>query len=406
MNNENKNTTQETNDTKNKIAKKRKKNLYVPDEEILAYIKAQKETNTTDNEDVIADDTVNTEAVEIKEISNQVNIEGTVSLDENNNANSSADVTKPTKSVFFIKALTYLKKILPNKTDIPKTIAIKITSMVLAVAIVASAVYLTMYFIDIRQQDSIISETRQTYELNRNDYTYNEDNQFSKFDTLKTQNPDVVGWITIPNTEVDNPVYQTNDNQYYVTHDMNKENNSYGAIFLDYRSNINPVSLTQNQIIYGHNMRYGAMFGTLKNYRNIDFYKQNPIIMFDSLYEKRVYKIFAIMIVNDTEDDTFGYSYSPYRPLFTSQNDFMQWIDHSRQRSLFDINVDVKPQDEIITLSTCCYDYENARFVLLGRLVRDGEQETVNTADAVINTDVIYSKKYYNKKGLTVPVLN
>ena len=147
---------------------------------------------------------------------------------------------------------------------------------------------------------------------------------------------------------------------------MDKAYNSYGALFLDYRCKIDPKALTRNQIIYGHNMRYGAMFGTLDEYRSIDFYKKNPIIQFDSLYEQRQYKIFAIMVVNDAEDDTFGYTYSAYRTDFTNDDDFMSWIQHSRDRSLFDTTVDVNTEDEIITLSTCCYDYENARFVILG----------------------------------------
>ena len=65
----------------------------------------------------------------------------------------------------------------------------------------------------------------------------------------------------------------------------------------------------------------------------------------------------------------------------------------------------VKANDEIITLSTCCYDYDNARFVILGRLVRPDESTEVDVNSAVVNTDVLYSKKYYDKKKLTVPTL-
>lgn len=152
-------------------------------------------------------------------------------------------------------------------------------------------------------------------------------------------------------------------------------------------------------------MRYGAMFGTLDEYRDINFYRNHPLISFDSLYEQRQYKIFAIMIVNDTEDSTFGYTYTAYKNSFINETDFMQWIQRSRNRSIYDINVDVKANDEIITLSTCCYDYDNARFVILGRLVRPDESTEVDVNSAVVNTDVLYSKKYYDKKKLTVPTL-
>lgn len=386
----------------------RKKNMYVPDEEMLAYGKSKKEadspTDTADgfemNEEAfenagdgfeINDDVFGEEAIDADEV--------TADDSEETSEKASDNGKKDNK---FIKIL---KKIFPTKKDAAKTIVIKSVAIVAALALIASGVYLAVYFVDLGQQDAKIDNVRNTYELNRDDYSRNDDNQFSKFDILKTQNTDIKGWISIPETEVDNPVYQCDDNQYYVTHDMDKQNNSYGALFLDYRCDIDPLSLTRNQIVYGHNMRYGAMFGTLKSYRELDFYKKSPLIYFDSLYEQRTYKIFAAMIVNDTEDDTFGYNYSAYRTVFTNDTDFMTWVDQSRQRSLIDTTVDVNAQDEIITLSTCCYDYDNARFVLLGRLVRDGESTEVDTENAVTNSDCLYSKQYYEKKGLKIPEL-
>lgn len=292
---------------------------------------------------------------------------------------------------------------IPKKGDSKKQIIIKSVSILAALVLICSACYLSYYFIDLSQQDAEIDNVRNMYELNRDDYTVNDDGQFSKFDTLKAQNSDIIGWLNIANTKIDNPVYQTIDNDYYVTHDMNKEYNSYGALFLDYRCKANPLSLTQNQIIYGHNMRYGAMFGTLNDYRNIDFYKSSPVISFDTLYEQRKYKIFAMMIVNTSEDTTFGYSFSAYRPSFTSQEEFMQWIQYCKDRSLIDTSVDIQPYDEIITLSTCCYDFDEARFVVMGRLVREGEDETVDTSTATVNSDVIYSREWYEKKRLPIP---
>lgn len=358
------------------MSNENKKNMYVPDEELLAYNKTKSENGEASSEPV---------------------------TEETSNTDSAAKQKSGSKAKEILcRIKVALLNAIPKKSDQKKTIIIKCVAIFAALAIIVSGTYLALYFADLGMQDAKLDNTRNTYELNRYDYSRNEDNQFSKFDALKSQNTDIVGWITIPETEVDNPVYQCDDNQYYVTHDMDKESNSYGALFLDYRCDINPLSVTQNQVIYGHNMRYGAMFGTLKSYRELDFYKKSPVIYFDSLYEQRVYKIFAVMVVNDSEDNTFGYTYSPYRSAI-AEEDFMTWIEHSRQRSLFDTTVDVQPQDEIITLSTCCYDYDNARFVIMGRLVRDGESAEVNIADAVINSDCLYSKEYYNKKGMKIP---
>ena len=370
------------------LFKKHKKIMYVPDEELLALNKEKTDGETSDSE------AATEEAVSADTTSASAEAKVETAVETEHSKNKALD-----------KILAFFKKILPSKKDDKKTLIIKIVSLVAAVALIVSGSYLSFYFIDLGQQDSKIENIRNNYELNRDDYTKNDDNQFSKFDILKSQNKDIVGWLTITNTEVNNPVYQTVDNQFYVDHDMDKKPNSYGALFLDYRCDINPLSLTQNQIIYGHNMRYGAMFGTLNQFRELDFYKANPTISFDSLYEQRTYKIFAAMIVNDAEDDTFKYTYTAYRSTFTSENDFMQWIDHSRQRSLIDTTVDINSNDEIITLSTCCYDYQNARFVVMARLVREGESAEVDVNNAKKNDDVIFSKAYYDKKGMSVPAL-
>ncbi len=379
----------------NKKDTNKKKTMYVPDEEVLAYSR-NKDAEQPSEQPVLTENQDKVDQIEAVQTVDSVN-------DAENQAKVGAEEEQQKKKNNPV--LVFLGKLFPKKGDNVKTVVMKIVAIVAALAIIVSGTYLSLYFCDLGQQDKKIENVRNNYDLNRDDYTKNEDNQFSKFDVLKAQNPDVVGWLTIPNTEVNNPVYQTGDNQYYVTHDMDKKSNSYGALFLDYRCKIDPKTLTRNQIIYGHNMRYGAMFGTLKEYRNLEFYKRNPIIQFDSLYEQRTYKIFAIMIVNDSEDNTFGYSYTAYRTDFTSDNDFNDWIKHSRDRSLFDTTVDINSEDEIIALSTCCYDFDNARFVVLGRLVRDGESAEVNTDGAVKNSDVLYPKAYYDKKGLKVPEL-
>ena len=386
------------------MSREKKKTMYVPDEEILAYNKAKNEAEAQ----IEADNAlVNNEEPATEPI---VSVDEAVVLEDTETpANDIVPSVTGSNSNSVKKANAFvriLKKIFPVRSDDKKTVIIKTAAIVAAIALIVSGTYLAVYFGDLSQQDNKIKNVQNIYEPYNNDYTRNEDNQFSKFDKLKAIiNPDIIGWITISNTEVNNPVFQTDNNQFYVDHDMDKAYNSYGALFLDYRCRIDPKALTRNQIIYGHNMRYGAMFGTLDEYRRIDFYKKNPLIQFDSLYEQRQYKIFAIMVVNDAEDDTFGYTYSAYRTDFTNDDDFMSWIQHSRDRSLFDTTVDVNTEDEIITLSTCCYDYENARFVILGRLVRDGESAEVDTATAAANSDVIYSKQYYEKKRLPIPKL-
>ena len=362
-----------------KAAEDAQKNMYVPDMDVLNFGKnADADTDSA----VLDQFTVDTDGAE--------------STDQT----GEPPKTRKTEKKGFLQ---FIKNVIPKKSDGTKTIVIKSVSIVAALAFVCSGVYLAVYFGNLSSQNSVITGARDTYNLNRDNYTYNDDGQFSKFDTLKAQNSDIVGWISINGTDVDNPVYQTSDNDYYITHDMNRETNSYGALFLDYRCDIDRLSLTQNQIIYGHNMRYGAMFGTLRNYRELEYYKQHPVINFDSLYESMEYKIFAIMIVNTSTDDTFGYEFSAYRSEFSSQEDFLLWTEYCKARSLVDTTVDIQPCDEVITLSTCCYDFTDARFVIVGRRVREGESNAVDVENAAVNSDVIYPKEYYEKKRIPIP---
>ena len=386
--------------------KKKNKIKYVPDEEVLAYgrqnnTESQDGASITEDESNTIAESAENEVVETtitEEIATENTVDDSKTESENNDATSEPVAEK--KKNGFVKILGI---IFPKKGDSAKFIILKIVAIVACLGIIASACYLGYYFGDLGVQNQVINRQRAIYDLNRYDYeTATSEGYLAKFSELMRQNNDLIGLISIDGTEVDNPVYQR-DNDFYLNHDMNGKVNSYGSLFLDERCDVFPSRRTQNQIIYGHNMRYGAMFGTLDEYRDIEYYRDHPTITFDSLWEHNEYKIFAIMITNDTTDDTFGYSFSPYRNNFVNQEDFLLWTEYCKQRSLYDIDVDIKPDDEVITLSTCCYDFDEARFILVGRLVREGESSDVDVDNAEINEDVIYSREYYEKKKKPIP---
>ena len=397
---------------------KKKKVKYIPDEDVLAYGRKQDtealEESVNNSVNGNAELDVSTETTETENISQTVIEDTTPETEEitekiekadtpetvTEYAEIDEDAAKPKKKNIFLRILG---TIFPKKGDRALVIVLKIVSLVACIALIASACYLSYYYVDIEVQNQVIDRQRAIYDLNRYDYqTSTAEGYLAKFSELKRQNNDLIGWITINGTEVDNPVYQR-DNEFYLNHDMYGKVNSYGSIFLDERCDAYPSRTTQNQIIYGHNMRYGAMFGTLDEYRDIEYYRQHPTIVFDSLWEHKEYKIFAIMITNDSTDNTFGYSFTPYRSNFVNQEDFLLWTEYCKQRSLYDIDVDIKPDDEVITLSTCCYDFDEARFILVGRLVREDESSEVDVDSAIINEDVIYSREYYEKKKKPIP---
>lgn len=164
--------------------------------------------------------------------------------------------------------------------------------------------------------------------------------------SLLTVNEDVVGELVVNNTNINYPVVQGSDNDYYLDHNINKEKNANGWIFLDYRNDA--MNLDKNNIIYGHNMYYsGIMFGTLYKTANSSWYTnpKNQIITYNTLYEDMQFQIFSIYRVPDTNDYL--------KVFFEDDNDFLEFIDMITERSIYNFNVPVNADDKIITLSTC-----------------------------------------------------
>ncbi len=164
---------------------------------------------------------------------------------------------------------------------------------------------------------------------------------------LKETNPDTVGWLTVPNTTVNYPVVQSSNNSYYLVHDFNRNSNTLGWIFMDYRNN--PEELNQNTIIYGHNIsRAKLMFGDLKQTLNYNWQtnEANRYITFNTANKNMKWRIFSIY---KTEGVTNDYLYT----RFGTEQEFLNFANTMKSRSVYDFGVTIKPKDKILTLSTC-----------------------------------------------------
>jgi len=189
---------------------------------------------------------------------------------------------------------------------------------------------------NIKEHEKIENEAKEEIKLITNE----------KLAALLTVNEDVIGELKVNNTNIDYPVVQSKNNDYYLEHNINKEKNANGWIFMDYRNN--PMSIDKNNIIYGHNMYYsGVMFGTLHKTANESWYTnpENQIITYNTLYDNMKFKIFSIYRIPVTNDYL--------RVLFKDDKDFLNFISMLTKRSIYNFNVEVKPEDKIITLSTC-----------------------------------------------------
>ncbi len=165
-------------------------------------------------------------------------------------------------------------------------------------------------------------------------------------EALKNENEDTIGWLKVRNTNVDYPVVQASDNDYYLDKNFYKKNDASGWIFMDYRNN--PKELSDNTIIFGHNMYYtGIMFGTLYKTKQSSWYTDvdNQIIEFNTLYENIKWKIFSIYTTPVTDDYLIA--------NFSTTDKFLKFAEMITNRSIYNFGIPIVEGDKILTLTTC-----------------------------------------------------
>ncbi len=178
------------------------------------------------------------------------------------------------------------------------------------------------------------------------------------FEALRAINSDIVGWLTIEGTGVNYPVVQTGDNDYYLKHLFSGEVNRAGCIFLDSR-NSGDFS-DPNSVVYGHQLKNGTMFSELLGYKKQDFYDAHPTALLltpEQNYEVRFFSGYVSAV------DGFAWNLD-----FSDGDTFIDWLGRTRRKSLFSSDFFPTGSDRVITLSTCSYEFNNARFVLVGVL--------------------------------------
>ncbi len=184
------------------------------------------------------------------------------------------------------------------------------------------------------------------------------------FETLKRWNPDVTAWIWIPGTGIDYPVVQGPDNEYYLNRTADRQQSIIGSIFMEYR---NSQDFQDDvTILYGHHIRGGRMFSELSGYKNQSFYEAHPEVMLYTPDKTYRVELFAGHIL-DGAGTTFPL-------IFAKQADRQQWIASVRAASLFHSDTYVLPEDRILALCTCTYEYDNARYIVYGVLQEQTER--------------------------------
>ena len=214
---------------------------------------------------------------------------------------------------------------------------------------------------------------------------------------LKAKNDDVVGWLQIPDTEIDNAVVQTTNNEFYLRKDELKQYSWTGCYWIDFECTVGPTAedLGRSTVIYGHNVNYDdgkdkERFSQLFHFADEQWAKEHPYIYFSTPEEDMAWEVFAVAY---TTDDFNYIQVLKDRKVSSEQITEAQMINivnEAGERSEYDYNdVEVNGDDKIITLSTCSYKYgrrNDVRFIVMAKLVTE-EDTPVETANITINED-------------------
>lgn len=178
------------------------------------------------------------------------------------------------------------------------------------------------------------------------------------FDGLLQANSDVIGWLYCKGTPINYPVVQSHDNEDYLHADLYGKYLYSGTLFADYRSGA--VGTDQNLIIYGHTMKNDTMFGTLRDYKKQSYFNKHPYLFFLTPDQDYRIDLFAGFVTKSSSN--------LYYPNFQGADGFKSVLKTMKSKSNFKSDVTVTEDDHIVMLSSCDYEYDNARYVLFGKL--------------------------------------
>lgn len=187
-------------------------------------------------------------------------------------------------------------------------------------------------------------------------------------------NPDTVGYLKVGKI-IDTPVVQR-DSEFYLNHNFYGKRIYEGTVLMEEDCSIFP--LDQHLVLYGHNMRNGHVFGELDRFRALSYLKKNAIVTFDTIYQEGQYVVIGVFDISNEDEDPH---YMEMLIFNFEDEEFMDFIDEARERSFFEIPVDVQPGDRLLSLVTCSYTLPDGRLIVLLREIRpDEDPEEIQAA--------------------------
>ncbi|CDC06151.1 MAG TPA: class B sortase [Clostridiaceae bacterium] len=235
------------------------------------------------------------------------------------------------------------------------------------IIIIISLYYIYLWYIDNKKTENILNEIYENANVSSDNISVDNDLKIEveniDFNKLINKNPDTIGWIKVLGTDINYPVVQTNNNDFYLTHSFDKSYNKAGWIFADYiNKNLKNNELDKNTIIYGHNRQNNSMFGTLSNVFKEEWLsnKENHYINFSTLNNNMVWEVFSTYTIEKEE--------YYIQSNFSSDEEYISFLNTIKNRSTYKYDVNISKEDKILTLSTCT-NVGKGRTVLHAKLI-------------------------------------
>lgn len=214
-----------------------------------------------------------------------------------------------------------------------------------------------------KETNNILSEIK----IDRTKITQSKTERILQIEELQKKNKEIIGWLEIEGTNINYPVVQGKDNDYYVTHNYKKEYSKDGSIFLD--KDYDWTKPSSNLLLYGHNNKNGIMFEQLLKYKEENFYKKHKKIKFATNTEESHYEILAVFysrVYYKKEENVFRYYYFVNA---SDEQEYNEFVNNAKKVSIYETGVTAKYGEQLLTLSTCEYSQEDGRFAVVAKKI-------------------------------------
>ena len=234
-------------------------------------------------------------------------------------------------------------------------------------AFIAGICYIGYYMYSKDKDKKDNENILENIEIDNTNVTPQKTEKMLKLEELQKENNEIIGWLEIEGTNINYPVLQAKDNDYYLSHNYKKENSRAGSLFLD--KDFDLVNGSSNYLIYGHRNTQGLMFEDLLKYDNEDFYKQHKNIKFTTNQEDAIYEIMAVFysrVYYKSEKNVFRYYYFVNAE---TEEEYNQYVDNAKKVSIYDTGMTAQYGEQLLTLSTCEYSQKDGRFAIVAKKV-------------------------------------